>query len=94
MRPDIFTFLPEETAWLVDFYRSAVAATEPGLRPRLDWRIIADGFNAHFEGRILNGSDRARPARTVGSLQAHCERNPEIAQLKAGRRLRHEDRNE
>jgi len=48
---------------------------------RLNWETIANDFNARFQGRILDGSDMPRPARTKGSLQSQTGRIEEICRI-------------
>ena len=70
-------YLPEEDQFLVQVHREAL---QTGQR-RLNWASVTERFNARFQGRILEGSDQPRPARTRGSLQSESARVEEITEM-------------
>ena len=82
VRAGVHAYLPEEDQYLVDVHQAALQAN--GGRPRrlsLDWDAVVGDFNAHFAGRVLDGSGKPRPKRTKGSLQSQAQRLPEVAEL-------------
>ncbi|KAI9724837.1 MAG: hypothetical protein M1812_000113 [Candelaria pacifica] len=76
-RDPVTKYLPAENDFIIAVHRKA-----KDEKVKVDWAEVAKDFNAKFDGKIIEGSDKPRPARGEKALLTQRDRIEEVRVLR------------